>query len=601
MKKRLRRLSAFFLTGLMMLSALFVNPVSVKADDEAGYTMFLAFGGESEAGAGTWDMCWANDTGYAGELVPTVATVTEGTTATIGITFPTAVYHTYYMAPAILASGVEELEYTIESVKLDGVDVLGDIDLTVGDKEWWYEATGEFSDTEAIRLKGGYNDWAAQAFAESPAGFTTIEYTITINKLVVGDGTAAKGEAVASTESYEAFIALGADGAEAGSWGLSYFGDGCADNKGDITAVNGTLTNGETTTLSLTLPEAATATWFVAPCIIVPDSSVISSDSTFDVKVFLDGVEVETDLTAGKSCWAEGTGAYGAETCVRIGGGYNEWGDKYMAESPIGYTTITFEITPNILIAAATEEETTTEAAPSAEFDANGTYNAYIGIQSANYSFRNAFNEPTYGMGTEYFNQITGWDASNNAVVREGTITDAEIAGNGTYTVSIKGLDFADGSETLNLLFLSTDIPLESGVTISDVNIRIGGKSVYDFEEAFLDPDDDEFLKPLFINIWNKELTAENEFAYTLSAGMDVEITFTVSGFAYDNPNAVAEETTTVAPETTKAPENSTTQAATQASTSADEGGVSVGLIIAIVAAVVVVAAIVVVVVKKKK
>ena len=129
----------------------------------------------------------------------------------------------------------------------------------------------------------------------------------------------------------------------------------------------------------------------------------------------------------------------------------------------------------------------------------------------------------------------------------------------------------------------------------------MGGKKVYDFEESYQDPDTKDYIKTLLINTYNDAFNGENEFAYTLSAGMDIEVTFTVSGFAYDNPDAVpsgdtsATETTQAA-ETTKAASEATTTASAEAS----QGGVSVGVIIAIVAAVVVVAAIVVVAVKKK-
>ena len=232
-------------------------------------------------------------------------------------------------------------------------------------------------------------------------------------------------------------------------------------------------------------------------------------------------------------------------------------------------------------------------------FDPNGEYNVYFGVQTAAYSFRNAWND-NYGLGTPEFDQITGWNG-NDEVVRTGTITDAVIKGNGTYTVSLTGVDFADDAETLNLLFLSTDIPLDKGVEISDITVRMGGKKVYEFEESYQDPDTKDYIKTLLINTYNDAFKADNEFAYTLSAGMDIEITFTVSGFAYDNPDAVpsgdtsATETTQAA-ETTKAASEATTTASTEAS----QGGVSVGVIIAIVAAVVVVAAIVVVAVKKK-
>lgn len=241
-------------------------------------------------------------------------------------------------------------------------------------------------------------------------------------------------------------------------------------------------------------------------------------------------------------------------------------------------------------------------AAGNGEFDANGEFNVYIGVQTAAYSFRNAWND-SYGLGTPEFDQITGWNG-NDEVVRTGTISDAVIKGNGTYTVSLTGVDFADDAETLNLLFLSTDIPLDKGVELTDIKVKMGGKSVYDFDTAFQDPDTKDYIKALLINTYNDGFKADNEFAYTLSAGMDIEVTFTVSGLAYDNPDAAASgdtaatEATSQSTETkSEAPETT----AANANAEASNGGVSVGVIIAIVAAVVVVAAIVVVAVKKKK
>ncbi len=242
------------------------------------------------------------------------------------------------------------------------------------------------------------------------------------------------------------------------------------------------------------------------------------------------------------------------------------------------------------------------EVTGNGEFDANGEFNVYIGVQTAAYSFRNAWND-SYGLGTPEFDQITGWNG-NDEVVRTGTISDAVIKGNGTYTVSLTGVDFADDAETLNLLFLSTDIPLDKGVELTDIKVKMGGKSVYDFDTAFQDPDTKDYIKALLINTYNDGFKADNEFAYTLSAGMDIEVTFTVSGLAYDNPDAAASgdtaatEATSQSTETkSEAPETT----AANANAEASNGGVSVGVIIAIVAAVVVVAAIVVVAVKKKK
>ena len=268
------------------------------------------------------------------------------------------------------------------------------------------------------------------------------------------------------------------------------------------------------------------------------------------------------------------------------------WTSDYL--SGVQSVEVTFTVSDFGKVAEAGEVTT-----DNGGFDPNGEYNVYFGVQTAAYSFRNAWND-NYGLGTPEFDQITGW-SGNDEVVRTGTITDAVIKGNGTYTVSLTGVDFADDAETLNLLFLSTDIPLDSDVKITDITVKMGGKKVYDFDESYQDPDTKDYIKTLLINAYNDAFKADNEFAYTLSAGMDIEITFTVSGFGYDNPDA-APSGDSSATETTQASETTTAaEAATSAGAEASQGGVSVGVIIAIVAAVVVVAAIVVVAVKKKK
>lgn len=162
------------------------------------------------------------------------------------------------------------------------------------------------------------------------------------------------------------------------------------------------------------------------------------------------------------------------------------------------------------------------------------TYHAYIGVQSASYSFRNAWYEPTYGQGVTgddgmvYFDQITGWDGPT-AVSKGGVFNDAEITGDGTYTVSVTDFDFGS-DESLNLLFISTDIPLDSGVTISDVKVTLDGNTKYTFDEAYLSPDFKDYLEPMCINIWNDDLGKEDGlFGYTMPEN-SIELTFTVSG-----------------------------------------------------------------------
>lgn len=200
-------------------------------------------------------------------------------------------------------------------------------------------------------------------------------------------------------------------------------------------------------------------------------------------------------------------------------------------------------------VASAAAVAATVAAIPSS---AEGTtYHAYLGIQSASYTFRNAWNEATYGQGTQsddgivYFDTLTGWDGAT-AVDKGGDFTDAEITGDGTYTVSLSG-DFDFGSdETLNLLFVSTDIPIDSGATISDVKVSFDDNVKYTFDEAYLSPDEPTYLQPMAINIWNDDLGKEDGlFGYTMPSS-SISIEFTVSGLgdAAAADDTSAEETT---------------------------------------------------------
>lgn len=587
MKKKMKKFFASLLAFAMMFSTLSLT----AAAEEEEYLMFLAYGGESQADA--WNLCWANEEGNESGITATTAMAKVGDTVTIGVTLPEAATKTWYVAPVIIAEGVSDVSYTIDKVTMDGNDITDTIDLTLGEKEWWYEGTGNYTETQAVRLKGGYNEWADKYIAESPVGFTTMEYTITLNSITLGGGEAA-GEKVLSEESYPAFIAFGGDEAAENDWGFQYYGDGASSNKGDIVATNGELKNGETTTLTLEFPSEVFYTWFTAPCFIAEDASAISPDSTFEVKVLIDGEEVATDLSAGKSCWAEGTGDYADTQAVRIGGGYNEWGDKYIAESPKGFKTLTFEVTPTIYVAGG---EAPAEEAPANEFDPNGTYHAYLGVQTPTWIFRNSYDDATYGKDSGCFDQLGFVDG--DWIAQGGTFTDVEITGNGTYTVSLTGYDFSgqfDGAAILgdeglfNLLFVSTDLPVNDEVVISNVVLKMDGKTITELESAFLDPDSKTVQKVLLANIWNKEITA---LPYYAAPTQSIEVSFDVSGFAND---AVQAE-----PEATEAPSTDAAAEATEAH--AESSGSNTGLIIGIVVAVVVVAAAAagVVVAKKKK
>ncbi len=571
-----------------------LNDVVASAPAGAAPTdmpMFLAFGGDAAA-SNDWGLQYYGDGAASnmGGVTATNAVANVGDTVTIGLTFDSPALYTWFTAPVIVAEGVTNVDYTIDSVTIDGVDVTADLDLTVGDNEWWYEGTGDYTGEQAIRLKGGYNEWAAQAMSASPANFSEIMYTITINDVTTGG---AAGAAVPSTESYQAFIAIGADKEASNDWAYNYAGEDAAG----ITAVTGELKNGETTTLSLTFDAPVFYTWYVAPCFVVEDAALISEDSTFDVKVYLDGVEVTPDFSAGKACWAEGTGNFAQ--CIRIGGGYNEWGDKYLAESPAGFTEIKYEITPNILVCEPVE-------APQFAFDATGAteYHAYIGVQTPTWIFRNSWDDATYGKDSGCFDQMGFIDGE--WLPQGGSFKDVTITGNGTYTVAVEGYDFsgtfqdapilgADG--IFNLLFVSTDLPINDAVVISNIVVKMDGTEIASYADAFMDPDSKEVQKVLLANIWNNEIEA---LPYYAAPKQSIEISFDVSGFDNDAvvEEPVVETPVEEAPEATEAPATAT---AAPAASEAEEGGAPVGIIAAVV---VVVAAAIgggVVVSKKKK
>ena len=209
-------------------------------------------------------------------------------------------------------------------------------------------------------------------------------------------------------------------------------------------------------------------------------------------------------------------------------------------------------------VAAAAMAISSLTAMPASAAD---TYHAYLGVQTnPSWIFRNAWNDGTYGKdGYDSFNSLSKDGAPADIA---GTFTDAEITGDGTYTVSLKGADLS-GEERFSLLFVSTDIPLDSGITISDVSVVIDGQEKYTFDEAYLNPDEKSYMSPTAINIWNDDLGKEDGlFGYTMPSD-SVEMTFTVSGMgagaaadttSADTSTPAADTTTTTSPTTGNIP-----------------------------------------------
>lgn len=253
-------------------------------------------------------------------------------------------------------------------------------------------------------------------------------------------------------------------------------------------------------------------------------------------------------------------------------------------------------------------------------FDPNGEYKAALGIQTCDklWVIRSAyFSEKlnsTYG--TDEYAVLQGADPSADGAKLAGDFTDVEIKGNGTYTVKLENADFS-GEKTVSQLYVATNIPVNDQIKVTNFIVEVNGKKIVKFDEATLE-DEKSYTEGgmiiLAINHWRSSLVSELEsldvYEEDGTSGVmllkgdgtdNVTLTFTISGFAYDNPDATVEETATPTPtETVKA----TTAPDTSASANTDDaksGNNTMVIVIVVVAVVAVVAVAGVVISKKKK
>lgn len=226
--------------------------------------------------------------------------------------------------------------------------------------------------------------------------------------------------------------------------------------------------------------------------------------------------------------------------------------------------------------------------------DKDGVYHAYLLLQSENWSFRNKQSDATYGResNAEAFGQISLVADDGTLQKKQGTIVDAEIKGNGTYSVGLKDFNLEDASTLFNLLGFSTDIPDDEAITFTDVKIKMDGRTVYTFDNGFRDPDDAKLglITILAVNKWNNGLTADYGFSYNFPTE-NIEIEFTVGGFNYDNTGSSETPSTetpdTESPEATKAPEPTvvpTTAPSTDTDAPAESGSNTVVIVIVVIA-----------------
>lgn len=250
--------------------------------------------------------------------------------------------------------------------------------------------------------------------------------------------------------------------------------------------------------------------------------------------------------------------------------------------------------------------------AAKAAFDADGTYHAYFGIQeTGTWIFRDEWYSDTLGIDGKdmkkanlTFDNGTLFQSGTDGVTAiEGTqVQDVEIKGNGTYTVGVSNLNNAldtkgDAETKISMIYVDTDIPMtakDNPVTISDVKLTCDGKEISLPSEPFFPSEYTDESGLLRFDAMNSYQKDKGEYAdspdITVVPTDSIQITFTVSGFNSDNPDAVA-------------PADDASSASSDANTTSDASTTSSKKSSPVVPIVIVVVVVVVavVVVKKKK
>ena len=186
-----------------------------------------------------------------------------------------------------------------------------------------------------------------------------------------------------------------------------------------------------------------------------------------------------------------------------------------------------------------------------------GAYTGYLGFQNTVYSFRNAWNDGTYGLnsGNDAFSHVVVWgnkdpetfpdyednfDYDIEGYLLDVTYTDASITEDGTYTVALDGFDWTlDGANSFNLLYINTDIPIDSGAVIKNAKVLVDGAEAQTIAEPWVNPDEKEYVSVLLENIWNTDMTDRYSGAYPTAS---LAIQFDVEGLSGGAVDAAAEE-----------------------------------------------------------
>ena len=321
------------------------------------------------------------------------------------------------------------------------------------------------------------------------------------------------------------------------AWAYQYWG---SDAPEGVTATNAEITGPGTYTVGLEFADEAQGLAFTAV-------GITTGEQTFN-GYFINVTEVKVNgetIELGKGYTSSDDGICTRENL------YNEWvgevpsdarradGDLEGASpvivdkeafASVKNVEVTFDFIYGKPVVKNTDAPLTAEEAAELQ---KGDYNAYIGVQSTNYIFRNTWDEASYGRDSEhadYFTHLVGWDADNNAVDYGGSFEDVLMTKDGTYSVSLTTGEMGFGAdETFRMLFVSTEIPsklvADGYVKIEDVKVKIGDAAT----QSYTDVDTSgTYARIIIIDEYNR---GDAPFGYTVpGANATITITFTVTG-----------------------------------------------------------------------
>ena len=473
------------------------------------------------------DGAWANQYWFDGNEYPVTAktaTISGFGDYTVGLEFNEEAQGLAFTALGIVNG---EKTYPGAYIKINAMRVNGE--------EIAFEKGYTSSDNGVETRMNVYNEWVS----EVPADARSFDGKVDDVKPIIVDK-----ELFAAVKSFEIDFSLlpvtdvaylmYADGA----WANQFWYDG-NEYPGKVTTAE--IAGPGTYTVGIELDEEAQGLAFAAV-------GIVNGEKTFN-GYFIDVTEIKVNgepITIGKGYTSSDNGI---ETRENI---YNEWVSELPADArradgdlegaaPVIVDKEAFaafksiEVTFNFIYGKpiAKDEEAPLTQEEADALKQNG-FNAYIGVQGKDtYVFRNSWDEASYGLANpEFFNRLTGWDADNNAVDYGGTFVDAEIKGDGEYTVSFTTGDMGMGTTAdYNMLFVSTNIPsklINDGfLTIDNVKVKFGSGATQEYTEV---DTTGENVAIKIIDTYNQ--AAAPAITWTVpGANETVAITFTVSGW----------------------------------------------------------------------